>query len=334
MPTDTIRKSGIGFKVAPRLTDYAAECRSFSWSAARAALDGLPDGGLNIAHEAIDRHVQKGQGARIALRWLDKQGAAHDFSYASLRELTNRFANVLAALGIGRGDAVFALMGRMPALYIGALGTLKNGSVFCPMFSAFGPEPIHQRMSIGRARVLVTTAALYARKVAGLRASLPDLAHVLIADLEAYEPAPEGTLNLQTLMAEASEAFTIAATQPEDLALLHFTSGTTGRPKGAMHVHEAVVAHQATAGYALDLRPEDVFWCTADPGVLGQAAIADLPIAERLLDHPKGMFDPGARARLEAFEGIEETAHLGAPIESPRWPGRRPPLLFFVELAR
>ena len=266
MPTDTIRKSGIGFRVAPRLTDYAAECRSFSWSAARAALDGLPDGGLNIAHEAIDRHVQKGLGARIALRWLDKQGAAHDFSYASLRELTNRFANVLAGLGIGRGDAVFALMGRMPALYIGALGTLKNGSVFCPMFSAFGPEPIHQRMSIGRARVLVTTAALYARKVAGLRASLPDLAHVLIADLEAFAPAPEGTLNLQTLMAEASEAFTIAATQPEDLALLHFTSGTTGRPKGAMHVHEAVVAHQATAGYALDLRPEDVFWCTADPG--------------------------------------------------------------------
>jgi acetyl-CoA synthetase len=121
-------------------------------------------------------------------------------------------------------------------------------------------------MSIGQARVLVTTAALYARKVVGLRASLPDLAHVLIADLDAHAPAPEGTQNLQTLMAQASDTFTIAATQPEDLALLHFTSGTTGRPKGAMHVHEAVIAHQATAGYALDLRPEDVFWCTADPG--------------------------------------------------------------------
>ena len=306
MPAEIIRKSGIGFKVAPRLTDYAAECRDFSWSAARASLDGLPDGGLNIAHEAIDRHVQKGQGARIALRWLDKQGAAHDFSYARLRELTNRFANVLAGLGIGRGDAVFALMGRMPALYIGALGTLKNGSVFCPMFSAFGPEPIHQRMSIGRARVLVTTAALYARKVAGLRASLPDLAHVLIADLEAFAPAPEGTLNLQTWMAEASEAFTIAATQPEDLALLHFTSGTTGRPKGAMHVHEAVVAHRATAGYALDLRPEDVFWCTADPGwVTGTSygIIAPLVIgATMLVDEQE--FDAERWYRTLQNEGV------------------------------
>jgi acetyl-CoA synthetase len=266
MSADIIRKPTGGVKIRPHLTDYAAECRNFSWAAARAAIDGLPDGGLNIAYEAIDRHVQTGRGAHIALRWLDKQGAAHDFSYFRLRELTNRFANVLTDLGVGRGDAVFALMGRIPALYLSALGTLKNGSVFCPMFSAFGPEPIHQRMSIGQARVLVTTAALYARKVAGLRASLPDLAHVLIADLDAHAPAPEGTQNLQTLMAQASDTFTIAATQPEDLALLHFTSGTTGRPKGAMHVHEAVIAHQATAGYALDLRPEDVFWCTADPG--------------------------------------------------------------------
>jgi len=286
MTAERIAKSTIHPPIPHYLQDYDSECREFSWDVARGALDGLPGGGLNIAHEAIDRHVAQGAGAKTALRWLDKQGQPHDFSYARLRELTNRFANVLGTLGLGRGDGVFALTGRIPPLYIAALGTLKNGSVFCPMFSAFGPEPIHQRMSIGRAKALVTTASLYQRKVAGLRTSLPDLKHVLIADLPSGAETPEGTLNLQTLMDHASDQFTVAATADEDLALLHFTSGTTGRPKGAMHVHGAVTAHLATARYALDLHPEDVFWCTADPGwVTGTSygIIAPLTVGATLL---------------------------------------------------
>ncbi|HET7687059.1 MAG TPA: acetate--CoA ligase [Candidatus Macondimonas sp.] len=283
---ERIVKSMNRSSIPHHLQDYDSERRTFSWELARSALDGLPGGGLNIAHEAIDRHAVRGEGAKTALRWLDKQSQPHDFSYAWLRELTNRFANVLGTLGVGKGDGVFALTGRIPALYIAALGTLKNGSVFCPMFSAFGPEPIHQRMSIGQAKVLVTTASLYQRKVAGLRASLPDLRHVLIADLPSAAEPPEGTLNLQTLMDHASDQFTTVATVDEDLALLHFTSGTTGRPKGAMHVHGAVTAHLATARYALDLHPEDVFWCTADPGwVTGTSygIIAPLVVGATLL---------------------------------------------------
>jgi len=191
MMAERIVKSMNRSSIPHHLQDYDTERRTFSWELARSALDGLPGGGLNIAHEAIDRHVVRGDGAKTALRWLDKQNQPHDFSYAWLRELTNRFANVLDTLGVGKGDGVFALTGRIPALYITALGTLKNGSVFCPMFSAFGPEPIHQRMSIGQARVLVTTASLYQRKVAGLRASLPDLKHVLIADLPSAAEPPK-----------------------------------------------------------------------------------------------------------------------------------------------
>ncbi len=286
MMAERIVKSMNRSSIPHHLQDYDSERRTFSWELARSALDGLPGGGLNIAHEAIDRHAVRGEGAKTALRWLDKQSQPHDFSYAWLRELTNRFANVLGTLRVGKGDGVFALTGRIPALYIAALGTLKNGSVFCPMFSAFGPEPIHQRMSIGQAKVLVTTASLYQRKVAGLRASLPDLRHVLIADLPSAAEPPEGTLNLQTLMDHASDQFTTVATVDEDLALLHFTSGTTGRPKGAMHVHGAVTAHLATARYALDLHPEDVFWCTADPGwVTGTSygIIAPLVVGATLL---------------------------------------------------
>jgi acetyl-CoA synthetase len=146
------------------------------------------------------------------------------------------------------------------------LGTLKHRSVACTLFSAFGPEPIRQRMEIGDARVLVTTAAIYRRKVAELRERLPGLAHVLIADAPTDDAAPDGTRALAPLLADAPDHYEIGPTDPEDMALLHFTSGTTGTPKGAVHVHEAVVAHHATARFALDLHEDDVYWCTADPG--------------------------------------------------------------------
>ena len=134
--------------------------------------------------------------------------------------------------------------------------------MFCPLFSAFGPEPVRQRLHLGGGRVLLTTRAHYRKKVAPIREQLPALEHVLLVD----GPAEPGTLDLAALMAAAEPEPEIARTRPEDLALLHFTSGTTGTPKGAMHVHEAVVAHYATGLYALDLHPGDVYWCTADPG--------------------------------------------------------------------
>jgi acetyl-CoA synthetase len=160
------------------------------------------------------------------------------------------------------GERVFALAGRIPELYVAALGTLKAGCVFSPLFSAFGPEPIRQRLMLGSGSVLVTTGQLYARKVAGIREQLPGLRHVLVAGGD----GPGGTRDLGALMAGASERLRIGPTDPEEMALLHFTSGTTGTPKGAIHVHEAVVAHHATGRYALDLHDDDVFWCTADPG--------------------------------------------------------------------
>ena len=173
---------------------------------------------------------------------------------------------MLRRLGVATTERVFLLTGRIPELYISAIGTLKNRNVFCPLFSAFGPEPIHQRLEIGNGRILVTTPTFYKRKVAGLRASLPGLRHVLLVGNSEEIRAIPDTLDFNQLMREASEDFEIAETSPDDLALLHFTSGTTGKPKGAMHVHGAVVAHHATGYYALDFHPDDIFWCTADPG--------------------------------------------------------------------
>ena len=249
--------------VSIELTNYDTVVRDFSWERARAELDGLPGGrGLNIAHEAVDRHAAGPRADTVALRCVAKDESVTDITYADLARRTNRFANVLTALGVGRGDRVFSLLTRVPELYVAALGTLKNTSVFSPLFPAFGPEPIRERLRLGDAKVLVTSAELYQRKIAPIRAALPALEHVLIAG----DPPDDTTLSMAGALAAADDRFEIPATRPEDMALLHFTSGTTGKPKGAVHVHEAVVAHHATAKFALDLQPGDVFWCTADPG--------------------------------------------------------------------
>ncbi len=265
MTPEIIQKAG-PWPVKPNLADYSRARAEFSWEAARAALDGLPGGrGLNIAHEAVDRHAAGPRRDQVALRFLSKEGARRDMTYGELAAETSRFAGALRALGVVKGDRVFALLGRVPELYVAALGTLKAGAVFCPLFSAFGPEPIRARLELGGGKVLVTSEPLYRKKVAGVRAALPDLRHVLLAGKDAPAEIP-GARGLEPLLASCQPRFEIPPTDPEQLALLHFTSGTTGRPKGAMHVHQAVVSHSATGRLALDLHDGDVFWCTADPG--------------------------------------------------------------------
>jgi acetyl-CoA synthetase len=268
MAWNPIKKPKSGWAVAPNLFDYEKTCAEFSWESIRRELTGLPGGrGLNIAYEAVDRHAANNRRDHLALHWLGKRGEVRDFSYGDLSALSNRFANVLQRLGVGKGDRVFALAGRIPELYVAALGTLKNGGVFCPLFSAFGPEPIQQRLAIGEGKILITTGLLYhRRKVAAWRKSLPNLKHVVLVGGDAAALAQPETHSFDALMEKAGDRFEIPPTDPEDPALLHFTSGTTGRPKGALHVHQAVVAHYITGKYALDFHPEDIFWCTADPG--------------------------------------------------------------------
>jgi acetyl-CoA synthetase len=263
---ESIRGYPAGHAVAPNVSDYAAFRAAFSWEFARRDLDGLPAGGLNIAHEAVDRHAAGARANKVALRWLGRNSAVQDYSYARLRRLSNRFANVLKGLGVGAGERVFILTGRVPELYIAALGALKNRSVVCTLFSAFGPEPIRARMAHGDARILISTPILYRRKIVPILGMLPGLRHVLLVAGPDDEAGPPGTLDFAKLLAAADENFSIEATDPEAPALLHFTSGTTGTPKGAVHVHQAVLTHHATGKLVLDLHPEDVFWCTADPG--------------------------------------------------------------------
>ena len=248
------------------MPDYESVCAGFSWEQARGWLDGLPNGGLNMAYEAVDRHVVHGHGDVTALRFLGEDGVDCELTYARLADRTNRFADVLRLLGVRRGDVVYGLAGRLPDLYVAVLGSLKAGCAFSPLFSAFGPEPVRQRLELGHGRVLVTTAGIYRRKIAALRPDLPWLDHVLLIGPDADTVDGPGVQSLEGLLVLGSPRAPIEPTEAEDIALVHFTSGTTGTPKGAVHVHEAVVAHCMTGRYVLDLRDGDVFWCTADPG--------------------------------------------------------------------
>ncbi|HSL72252.1 MAG TPA: AMP-binding protein, partial [Longimicrobiales bacterium] len=263
-----ITKPGGEWRVRPNLLDYAATRAAFSWKSARQSeLAGLPDGkGLNIAHEAVDRHAFGARAKHVALRFLARDATMRDVTFHELRDQSSRFANVLRDLGVPPGAKVFVLAGRMPELYFAALGTMKQRCIFSPLFSAFGPEPIQARLRLGEGRVLVTTPALYRRKMAAIRNTLPSLEHVLLTGAPAETETIPGTRSLAALMSAASAEFTIEPTAADEIALLHFTSGTTGQPKGALHVHGAVLAHHVTAKYALDFHPNDIFWCTADPG--------------------------------------------------------------------
>ena len=265
MEFQPIKKDPKNWSVTPNLLDYEKTYAEFSWDQIQRELDGLPNGGgINIAHEAVDRHANGPLRDKLALRWLGKDGEVMDFTYGDLKEQTNRFANVLRSFGVQKGDRVAVLAGRIPELYVAALGALKNVSVFCPLFSAFGPEPIYQRLMRGEAKVLVTTKLQYKKKIVEIWERLPNLQAILIADSD--QDLGERVFSLPRLMAQASPEFTIPPTDPEDMSCLHFTSGTTGMPKGAIHVHKAVYVHYMTAKYALDLHPDDIFWCTADPG--------------------------------------------------------------------
>ena len=267
------------------------------WEEARRHLDGLPGGaGLNIAYEAVDRHVAHGAGEHVAFRFVGSGTAVRSMSYAELAQASNRFANVLCRLGIGAGETVFSFAGRIPELYIVAMGTLKVRAVFSALYANFGEEPIRTRLSKGCGKLLLTTGPLYTRRVAAIRASLPMLQNVVIGGHE----RPPDTLAFDALMGEADDGFEIAPTDPEDPAFVHFTSGTSGSPKGALHVHAAAIALRATASSVFDLRPDDVYWCTADPGwVTGISYGLVAPLLQGVtVVVDEGEFDPARWYRI------------------------------------
>ena len=288
-----IHKPVQALAVTPHLRDWDAACRSFSWEPARQALAGLPGGALNIAHGALDRHAAGPHGTHVALRWLAADGRGERISYQALQQRCNRFAQALRTAGLSRGDTLALLLPTGPEGAVAVLGALKAGLVVAPLHPRLGPDPLATRLDLGSCCALVTTPALYRERVAPLRARLPALAQVFVlgrdeavplngaggAGSETPPAAPEGTVDLEPLLREAAPDFDTVPTRPDEPALLHFTSGATGQPKGVQQVHEAALSLWMSGEYALDLHAGDVFWhCddTGGPGAPGGGLIAPL----------------------------------------------------------
>jgi acetyl-CoA synthetase len=214
----------------------------------------------------VDRHVKTSLKDKTALFWEGKDGKSEKYSFYDLYKLTNRFANVLKGLGIKKGDRVFTFMDRTPEQYISLLGALKVGAVIGPLFSAFGPDAVKDRLQDSKARVLVTNTRLV-KTVYEILNELPGIEKIIIVNRgKSPHDYKDMEIGYERLMDEASGEFEIVNTDKEDYAIMHYTSGTTGKPKGAVHVHQAVMGHYATAKYVLDLNPDDIYWCTADSG--------------------------------------------------------------------
>jgi acetyl-CoA synthetase len=266
MPYETIQKpDAASFSVRPNIADYTGQRASFRWQDVASELDGLPNGGLNIAHEAIDRHLKTGRADKPAILWESKNGAQETYTFRDIARMSNKWANALRALGVKKGDRVFAFLDRIPELYATVFGTLKVGAVTGPLFSAFGPDAVRDRLADSGAVVFLTSPDLW-RRVEQIRGDLPDLKHVVHVQHGRRTEASEGIISWDDLMDAASEDFAIEETDLEDYAIMHYTSGTTGKPKGAAHVHQAVWGHYATGKYVLDFHEDDIYWCTADPG--------------------------------------------------------------------
>src|SRR5690606_34694368 len=242
------------------LQNYEAARENFSWDQIESQFSWATTGKVNIAYEAIDRHVEQGNGDKLALIYSDQQREER-YTYEQLSQASNRFANGLRNLGISKGDRVFIFMPRTPELYASVLGIIKVGAIVGPLFEAFMETAVKDRLQDSGAVAIVTTPALLSRIK---RDELPQLKHIIVYGDDVVEE--EGVISYSKLMQEHSDQAAIEWVDREDGLILHYTSGSTGKPKGIYHVHNVMVQQLYTGQIVLDLKKDDVFWCTADPG--------------------------------------------------------------------
>jgi acetyl-CoA synthetase len=244
---------------------YELRLHDFSWSISEQEL-GYRDGDIiNIGWYCTDRICEMGKGAKTALIHEGFAGVERRYTYDDIRLASNTIGAFLRRLGIQAEDRVCLFLDRIPELYLGFLGILKIGAIAQPLFSAFGDESLFVRLSNAETTAMITQKK-HASKVRKILDKLPHLKHIIIVDHDGKAPLRDREVAFSLNETERVEHFEIHPTRAESPSVLHYTSGTTGQPKGVKHVHYSLVSQYLTAKWVLDLRDDDVYWCTADPG--------------------------------------------------------------------
>lgn len=254
MKADIYKKSAGDWKFPPNLENYEHARKNFTWAKARGYVDWF-DGKLNAAYNAVDRHTLTWRKNKVALYWEDEAGNEKKYTFEELSLLSNKIGNILKEFDVARGDRVFLFLPRIPELYFCFLGILKIGAIAGTLFSAFQEQALADRLANSEAKILITTKELKTR-VDKIRRRLPALKHILVVDEQSFIKSVE----------HASDDLRVTQMDPDDYAFMLYTSGTTGKPKGVVHAHRAIIQEHVTGAWVLDLRDDDTYWCTADPG--------------------------------------------------------------------
>lgn len=255
--------TGEGFN----LGSYEDARKTFNWRDVEQAFSWSKTGKLNLAYEAVDRHAEGEKSSKIALYYSDAE-RDEAYSFLDMKQKSNQIGNVLRDIGIAKGDRVFIFMPRTPELYFALFGTIKIGGIVGPLFEAFMQDAVKDRLQNSEAKALITTPQLLDRIPFS---ELPYLEHVVLVgkDLDIDTLAAKyrkSFYDFHALFDKADTELDIEWMDKEDGLILHYTSGSTGKSKGVYHVHYAMVQHYQTAKWVLDLKDNDIYWCTADPG--------------------------------------------------------------------
>jgi len=243
---------------------YEGRLQNFDWSLSEQELGYKKGEPINIGWYCSDRICRLGRARRTALIWEDFHGTVKTYTFDDIRMYSNTFAHFLSGLGLVPGERICLFMDRVPELYISFLGILKMGGIAQPLFSAFGEESLFTRLDNAKTSAILTQKK-HVAKVRKIREQLPELRHIIIVDGE-DSPLREHEVSFEMQKAQKVERFEAYPSTAETPSLLHYTSGTTGQPKGAQHVHYSLISQYLTTKWVLDLREDDIYWCTADPG--------------------------------------------------------------------
>jgi len=246
------------------IRSYEERLQGFDWSIGEKELGYKKGDKINIGWYCSDRICQLGKGNKLAFIWENHEGRIKKYTYNDIRQLSNTFASFLCGLGLAPGERVCIFMDKVPELYISFLGILKMGGIAQPLFSAFGDESLHTRLSNAETAAILTQKK-HVAKVRKIREQLPNLKHIIVVDSEG-SPLKDREVAFDMEKAPRVDEWKAYESTAETPSVLHYTSGTTGQPKGAQHVHYSLISQYLTTKWVLDVKDDDIYWCTADPG--------------------------------------------------------------------